>query len=79
MSEIVKSTAELKRQASEPFDIQRSIYIFKVGRKTLRLSCLFLRPKFQKCLILKTKKRPHFFLRLEADFFMALKPSPSFY
>ena len=59
----------------EPFDKQRSICIFEVSTKILRLNCQFVRPRSPQKFTFKTKKQPHFFLRLEDDFFGALKPS----
>ena len=50
-----------KSELRNPLTYRGLIYIFKVGRKTFRLSCQFSRPKSQISLILRTKERPHFF------------------
>ena len=62
-----QSIANQKKNKLElwnPLSYRGLIYIFEVGKTKLPI----LRPKSPEKLILKTKKQPHFFLRLEADF-----------
>ena len=51
------------------------IYNFEVGTKTFRLKCRFSGRRSNKKLTKTKKWTDFFFLRLEADFFLALKPS----
>jgi len=67
----------IKSELGNPLTYRVLIYIFEARMKTFFFSNEKFQgrnPNFKK---LENKKRPHFiFLRLEAEFFLALKPSP---